>query len=304
MDGGEGRLGHRHAALAFEGLQEGRLLAADEGARAQADIQVEVDARAQDVRPEQAVLLGLLDRYLQALDGERILGADVDIALLGPDGIAADGHRLDEGVGVALDRGAVHVRAGVALVGVAYDVFHFSGSLAREVPLEPGRESCASAAAEARGLELVHHVGRLHLEERPLEAGIAVASDVFFDILRVDHAAVAQYDAELLLVELDVLDLDRIEGLGVLLVKQALDLAPLHHLLGDDLLGVLGPHLDVEGLLREDLHDRPLLAEAEAAGLDDLDVVLDALRLGFMDEGFVYAHCVTRTRSPYRRRRG
>ena len=46
-------------------------------------------------------------------------------------------------------------------------------------------------------------VGRLHLEERPLEAGVAVAGDVLVDVLGVDDAAVAQHDAELLLVEVE-----------------------------------------------------------------------------------------------------
>ena len=73
--------------------------------------------------------------------------------------------------------------------------------------------------------------------------------------------------------------------LAFLLVQEALDLAALDDLLGDDLLGVLGLHLDVEGFGGQDLDDRALLAEAEAAGLDDLDLVLDALRLGLAHAG-------------------
>ena len=122
LDRGEGRLGDGHAALALEGLQQGRLLAADEGAGAEADLDVEVEAGAEDVLAEEAVFAGLLDGDLEALDGEGILGADVDEALVGADGVAADGHGLEDGVGVALDRGAVHVGARVALVGVADDV--------------------------------------------------------------------------------------------------------------------------------------------------------------------------------------
>ena len=83
---------------------------------------------------EEAVLLGLLDGDLEALDGERILGADVDVALLGADRVAADRHRLEDGVGVALDRRAVHVGAGVALVGVADDVLHVARRLDRSGP--------------------------------------------------------------------------------------------------------------------------------------------------------------------------
>jgi GNAT superfamily N-acetyltransferase len=188
---------------------------------------------------------------------------------------------------VALDRGAVHVGARIALVGVADDVLEVARRLRGEVPLEPCREARAAAAAKAGSLELVDDVGGLHLEERPLEPAVAVAGDVLVDVLGVDHAAVAQDHAELLLVELDVLDLHRFRGLGVLLIQEALDLAALHDLLGDDLLGVLGLDLDVEGLLGEDLYDRPLLAEAETTRLDDLDVVLYALRLRLALEGLV-----------------
>ena len=89
----------------------------------------------------------------------------------------------------------------------------------------------------------------------------------------------------------------------VLLVQEALDLAALDELLGDDLLGVFGLDLDVEGLLGEHLDDRPLLAEAEAAGLDYLDLVLEALGLGLADEGLEDALRSARTRSRRRRRR-
>ncbi len=190
-------------------------------------------------------------------------------------------------MGVALDRGAVHVGARVALVGVADDVLLVAGGLLGQVPLHPGREARAAAAAQAGGLELLDDLVGLHLEEGLLEAGIAVARDVLVDVLGVDHAAVAQDDAELLLVELDVLDLHRVRRLGVLLVQEALDLAALHDLLGDDLLGVLRLDLDVKGFGGEDLDDRALLAEAEASGLDDLDLVLDALGLGFALQGLV-----------------
>ena len=59
--------------------------------------------RAQDVVAEQAVLAGLVDGVLQALDGQRVLGAHVDVALVGADGVGADDHALDHAVRVALE---------------------------------------------------------------------------------------------------------------------------------------------------------------------------------------------------------
>ena len=57
--GGIGRPHARLAALAFDRVDQRRLLAADEGAGAEADFQVEVEARAEDVLAQQAVAAAL-----------------------------------------------------------------------------------------------------------------------------------------------------------------------------------------------------------------------------------------------------
>ena len=53
--------------LALHGLDEGSLLAADEGACADLDVQVAGEAGAQDVLPQQALAAGLLDGLAQPL---------------------------------------------------------------------------------------------------------------------------------------------------------------------------------------------------------------------------------------------
>ena len=50
------------------------------------DFQVEIEARAQDILAQQAPLAALVDRPLDPLDGHRVFGADVEEALMGPDG--------------------------------------------------------------------------------------------------------------------------------------------------------------------------------------------------------------------------
>ena len=102
LDSREGRTGTGLAALALDGGHQSGFLAADEGAGAQADVDVKVKAGIEDVLAQQAVLAGLLDGDLQALDGDGVLGADVDVALVGTDGVAGDGHGLQHAVGVAL----------------------------------------------------------------------------------------------------------------------------------------------------------------------------------------------------------
>ncbi len=80
----ERRSRSRLAAAAFEGRHEGGLFAADKSAGAHADVEVEVETGAEDVRSEQPVLSRLFDGVGEALDRERILGAYVDVAVLEP----------------------------------------------------------------------------------------------------------------------------------------------------------------------------------------------------------------------------
>ena len=274
LDGRERRTRTRHAAVALDGLQQGGLLAADERAGAEAELDLEVEAAAEDVLAEEPELRRLPDRHLEAVDRERVFGADVDEALGRADRVAGDDHGLEDAVGVALQRRAVHVGAGVALVRVADHVLLPLGLGLRELPLEARREAGAAAAAEAGLQHLLDDLLRRHLEEHLLDRLVAVARDVVLDLLRVDDAAVAQDDAVLLLVERDVRLGDELLRL-LRVVAEALDDAALDEVLGDDLLDVVLLHLDVERALGEDLDDRALLAEAEAAGLDDLDLVLE-----------------------------
>ncbi len=99
LDRREGRTGTGLAAVALDGGHQRGLLAADEGAGAQAELDVEVEAGAEDILAQQAVFPGLLDGDLQALDRDGVLGADIDIALVGADGIAGDGHGLQHAWG-------------------------------------------------------------------------------------------------------------------------------------------------------------------------------------------------------------
>ncbi len=39
----------------------------------------------------------------EALDGQRILGADVDVALVGADGVGGDGHAFEHAVRIAFE---------------------------------------------------------------------------------------------------------------------------------------------------------------------------------------------------------
>ena len=91
--------GPRLAALALERKHQRRFLAADEGAGAQLDLEIEVEARPRIFLPRGRASCGLRDGVPQRCDGQRIFGADVDEALVGADGVGADDHAFEDACG-------------------------------------------------------------------------------------------------------------------------------------------------------------------------------------------------------------
>ena len=85
---GIGRPGAGLADIAFHGGDEGRFFAADKGPGALADLDVEVEAGAQDIGAQEARFPGLVDGQGQALHRQGIFVAHVDIALVGADGVS------------------------------------------------------------------------------------------------------------------------------------------------------------------------------------------------------------------------
>ena len=199
--GREWRLVLRLAAVALDGGDERRLLAADKRAGAEADVDVKVEPAVENILPQQPVFTRLPDGDFEALDRDGILRAHVDIAVMRADGVPRDGHGLQHRVRVALEHRAVHERARVALVGVADHILFIADVLGRKLPLEPGREACAAAAAKAGALHEVDDVRRGHFREHAAQRLIPVHADILLNVLRVDDAAVAQRHAQLRLVK-------------------------------------------------------------------------------------------------------
>ena len=278
LHGRERRTGLGHAAVAFDGLEKSRLFTAHERTGSETELDVEREAAAEDVVAKEAKVASLLDCDFKTVNGKRIFCADVDEALGGANRVAGDGHCLEDGVGIAFESGAVHVSAGVAFVGVAHHVLLTLGLLLGELPLHSGGEACAAAAAEARLENLFDDLLGRHLEEHLLDGFVAVACDVVIDLLWIDHAAVAEHDAVLLLVERDVRFGNKVRGL-VGIVAETLNDTTLDEMLVDDLLHVLRLHLHIERTLRKNLDDRTLLAETKAARRNNLNGGIETLRL-------------------------
>ena len=186
--GGVGRAHGGHAAVALDGAHERGLLAADKGAGALLDHEVEVQTAAQDVLADDAVGARLVDGLMQRLDRQRVLGADVDIAAAGADGARRDQHAFEQAVRVALDHGAIHKGAGVALVGVADEELHAAGLLVADLPLGAGGEAGAAAPAQPCVLDgLDDFVGR-HGQGQAQRL-VAVVGEIIVERMRVDDAA-------------------------------------------------------------------------------------------------------------------
>ena len=140
---GERRLVARLAAVALDRLEERRLLAAD--VRARADAQLDVARRSRRSRAAMPLLR------------ERVLGADVDVALVAVGGEHRDRDRLDDGAGLLLHEDAILERAGLGLVGVADEVVRPRGLRGDRAPLRGGRERGAAAAEQAGFLDRGDH---------------------------------------------------------------------------------------------------------------------------------------------------
>ena len=84
IGGGVGRAGARFAAFAFDRLDQGSFFTADIGARAGMDMHVKVKAGAKDILAQQPEFAGLFDCQPQALLGQEIFAADIDIGFVAP----------------------------------------------------------------------------------------------------------------------------------------------------------------------------------------------------------------------------
>jgi len=147
------------------------------------------------------------------------------------------------------------------------------------LPLAPGGEACAAAAPEPGGQDGVDDLLRGLLSEGAAQGLIAAGADVLVNVLGVDDAAVAQRDAELILIELGFGEAGHLLGGVPLLVQQPLDDAALDDVLGDDLRRVVRGHVGVKSPLGIDEDHRAHGAQSKTAGLDHPCLLLHALGL-------------------------
>ncbi len=149
---------------------------------------------AEDVASEQPRGAALADGLAEALDRQGILGAAVHVTLRRADGVGRDEHAFHDAERVALEHGAVHERAGVALVGVADEVLLAARLVVGDLPLLSGREAGAAAAAQARCDDLVADFGRCHRSQRLGGGAETAGGERRVQARRVDDPAVREHD--------------------------------------------------------------------------------------------------------------
>src|SRR3954453_1941442 len=162
----ERRLQARVALLAFEAFEQRGFLAADIGAGAVRDVDVERPA-VDVVLADQLRLIGLVDRGLEMLALADELAADIDVAGMRVHRAARDQAALDQEMRIVPHDLAILAGPGLGFVGVDAEIARpaVGRFLRHERPLETGREAGATTAAQPR---------RLHLVDDPVTALVDV----------------------------------------------------------------------------------------------------------------------------------
>ena len=181
------RFGTHHAALALEAFQHGGFLTAHIRARALDDAHIEGPTRAHHVIAQPPVDARDIDRGAQGSDRRRVFRSHIDQPEARPDGGSRDRHTFEQREGVTLHQHAIGKGATVALVGVAAHVLDLTGGLLDGAPLDPGRESGATAPAQAGGEDVVGHL-RGRLGQGAPQANQTAESAVFVKVQGVGQA--------------------------------------------------------------------------------------------------------------------
>ena len=171
---GNGGLLRGSPRLPFDRLEQRGLFAADVRAGAAPDLDVEGRARVRGCSRRAAVAPRLIDGVLHALERQRVLTSDVEVAVLAPGRKRRDGHRFDQRERIALHQDAILEGAGLRLVGVADQIVRTRRLRAHGLPLPAGRKRGAAAAHQFRRRDLGDHCLSAHVErarERVVSAG-------------------------------------------------------------------------------------------------------------------------------------
>ena len=292
LDSGERRTGTRFAAVTFDGGEKSGFFAAYECACAKTECDLEAEICAENMIAENACFFSLLDRNFKTVYSDGVFCTNVDVTFVSTDRVTGDRHRFENCMRVAFENGTVHECAGVAFIGITYNVLLACGLCFCKGPFSACGEACAAASADT-GVEngLDNFLGR-HCGDRFCECLITIHRDIFVDAFGIDNTAVAERNALLLCVEGGLVESEDIVALYGFFIKEMTNRIAANEVFGNDLFHIFGLYLAVEGAFGVNDHDRAECAKTEATGGNDLDFVFDACELELSNECVANAHGV------------
>ena len=208
------------SSVSFDRSHKRGLLAAYECACSKTDINIKIKSGFKNILSQQSILSGLTDRDLQTFHRDWILCTNIDISLGRADRISCDRHCFQYDMRIAFQYGTVHERSRVALVSVAADILLICLVCRRKFPLQASRESCPATTAKSAVQNHLDNLFRLHRGKNRAKRFISARTDIFLDILRIDHAAVAKRDSVLLLIKLGLLKRKHLFILNRILIQE------------------------------------------------------------------------------------
>jgi hypothetical protein len=204
---------------------------------------------------------------------QRILGAYIDVALIGTYGISSNSQPFDHSVRICFQDRAVHESTRIPFIGVADYIFLLPWRIAAELPLAAGGKTGTAPPSQTGIRDLTDDLLRCHFKDGLPQRPITPAGSIVVDFFRVDLPTVAQDDALLFLVEVYL----RIARYGFaghrVTVKQAFYWLAISEMRDDNLGGILGLNMGVENALWFNDHIWTLLTEAVATGEVDLYII-------------------------------
>ncbi len=159
---------------AFDAGQQRGFLAADVGSGTFNCLQSEVEAGAEDVLAEQACCMQVSDGLIHDGDAVRILGPDVEHARLRSGEPTGDHHAEQHAVRLLLHEVFVNVGTGIALVGIADDVFHFTLRRTATGPLDGQRETRTTTSTQAAVLQFSRECIAIAFGDELLEGRVVI----------------------------------------------------------------------------------------------------------------------------------
>ena len=158
-----GGLDARIGPLAFERLDKARLLAADIGARATVDVNLQIVTAAQDVPAEKTLRARLRQRLVQQSRALGHLATNVNVSEMNVVREAREDHALDQLMRVLVENLPVLERSGLGFIRVADEVNRLAALAIHKTPLQPRRKTRAPAAPQTGFHDLVADLLRSRL---------------------------------------------------------------------------------------------------------------------------------------------